>query len=91
MFDDILFSVFFLASAAGTIWVYWGVPVRKVALYAILVGIVFAIPGFLVVRLSGVHGRSFFDFALGCGIASGGLIALFLNLLRIPAPGQGNQ
>jgi len=95
MFDAVLFSAIFLASAAYTVWVYWGVPVRVLAVGAFLGGIVWAAVHVAVLGIArllfdgSIDSRVLASFALGCGVGFGGLLSLLLNLLRIPSSDHG--
>lgn len=85
-----IFAALVLIAAFGTIWVYWGVPRRSVAMWAIGLGAGLAIIGLLVwFFLEGTLGikptwRIIGDVAFGVGIAAGGLVSYVLYRFARP-------
>ena len=95
MSTKLLFAALAIASAVGTVWVYWGVPRRVVANWALVIGIGYAsISTLLWVFFAGTlnappSGRVIGGAALGLGIAFGGLAARVLHYFSCPARPDG--
>ena len=95
MFNELMFIALAIASAIGTLWVYWGVPRRVVASWAIGMGIGYAaINAMLWLFFTGAFNtpptsRIAGGVALGLGIATGGVVARVLNRFGRPTRQDG--
>jgi hypothetical protein len=84
-----------VASLGGTLWVYWGVPLRVVANCALGIGIAYAAFNLLlwlgVVQLFGTWpiSRIVGGAGFGLGAALGGLLAHVLYAANVPARRSG--
>jgi hypothetical protein len=95
MFATLIFLTAAMASAAGTIWVYWGVPRRVVATWSIGVGAGYAALNALLWLFfeGGFETRPIYGIfcgvAIGIGIAFGGLVSLALYRFNRPSRQDG--
>jgi hypothetical protein len=91
----LVFAALTTASAIGTVWVYWGVPHRVVANWAIGIGIGYAsINALLWLFVAGAFNQSPISrivggVALALGIAFGGVVARVLHYFNRPARTDG--
>jgi hypothetical protein len=90
-----IFATLALIAALGTTWVYWGVPRRSVAIWAIGLGAGLAFIGLLVwLLIEGTLGikptwRLIGDIAFGVGIAAGGVVSYVLYRFAPPVRRTG--
>jgi hypothetical protein len=85
-----IFLTLMIIAAFGTIWVYWGVPRRAVAFWAMGLGAGLAVIGLLMwlliwVALGVPTWRIIGDVALGAGISAGGVVSYALYRFALPA------
>ena len=84
-----------IASFTATLWIYWGVPLRAVANWALGIGVVYTVFNLLlwlgVVTIFGTWpiSRIIGGVGLGVGAALSGLLAHFLYTVKIPAHRSG--
>ena len=85
-----IFATLVAIATLGTIWVYWGVPRRSVAMWAVGLGAGQAAIGLLLWFLVGFTfgmaptWRIIGDIALGAGISTGGLVSYVLYRFGLP-------
>ena len=95
MLSAALFLALAAASALGTVWVYWGVPQRVVAIWAVGVGTGFAaLNAILWLFFTGIFDaprtwRIAGGVAIGLGIATGGVVARALHRFNWPTRQDG--
>lgn len=95
MFNELMFIALAMATAIGAVLVYWGVPRRVVANWAIGMGTGYAaINAMLWLFFTGASNapptsRIAGGIALGIGIATGGVIARVLYRFGYPTRRDG--
>ncbi len=95
MFNELMFIALAIASAIGAVWVYWGVPRRVVANWAMGIGTGYAaINAMLWLFFTGAFStpptsRIAGGVALGLGIAAGGVVARVLYRFGYPTRQNG--